>query len=170
MNELSFFVEGSPAPGGSKTAFVARRGDGSIVMRPGTNMPVINMSDAGGKANKEWRNTVKWKGKEFMRGAPPFDCALKVQFIFFIQRPKCHFRTGKFAHILRDDAPEYHTQAPDALKYARSTEDALTQVIWKDDSQNVRLCTEKRWCKPGEKEGCAITVIFLRPQIPSTLL
>lgn len=170
MKEFSFFVEGSPAPGGSKTAFVARRGDGSIVMRPGTNVPVINMSDAGGKANKEWRKIVTLTGKAFMAGARPFDCPFKVEFVFFIRRPRSHYRTGKFAHLLRDDAPMYHTQAPDALKYARSTEDALTDVIWKDDSQTVRLCSEKRWASDAEKEGCAVRIVFLEQQPATTLV
>lgn len=159
---LLFFVPGSPAPGGSKTAFVARRGDGSIVMRPGTNQPVVNMSDAGGKANKEWRKAVAAYGRVAMAGRKPEPGPCKVEFIFFLARPKStHFRSGKFSDQLREDAPVYHTKAPDALKYARSTEDALTGIVWNDDSQTVRLCAEKRWCNADDKPGCSIRVVFV---------
>lgn len=119
------------------------------------------MVDAGGKGNAEWKKAVAIQARSFMQGTAPVECAVKVEFIFFLRRPKAHFRTGKFAEILRDDAPVFHTQAPDALKYARSTEDALSSIVWKDDSQNIRLCTEKRWCGPEDKEGCAIRLVLL---------
>lgn len=167
MKEFSFFVQGRPAPGGSKNAFPIRKG-GELLMRNGR--PAIAMVDAGGKANKLWKDAVKWQGKSFMRGATPFVCALKVEFVFFLSRPAAHFRTGKFSTILRDDAPQFHIQKPDALKYARSTEDALTSVVWTDDCQTVRICSEKRWCGLGDKEGCAVRIVLLQPQVSTTLL
>lgn len=159
-----FFIRGDPAPGGSKTAFVARRGDGSIVMRAGTNIPIINMSDAGGAANKNWRRTVTFTGRAFMQGRRPYVGAMHVEFTFYIRRPGVHFRTGKFSHLLRDDAPQYHIQAPDALKFARSTEDALTGVLWEDDKQTVRLVSHKVWCEGDEESGCEVRFSFLAPQ------
>jgi Holliday junction resolvase RusA-like endonuclease len=158
--ELTFFCEGTPAPGGSKTAFALRRGDGSLVLRPGGS-PVINVTDAGGAANKTWKKVVAWAGRDFMGSARPFEGALKVEFVFFLRRPKAHYRTGQFAHLLRDDAPRYHTQKPDALKFCRSTEDGLTGICWVDDSQTVRVCSEKRWANAEEKAGCAVRIVVL---------
>lgn len=163
---LSFFVEGTPAPGGSKSVFPMWRKDGSLVTKPisgGRVMPILRVTDAGGKGNEKWKEIVAWRGKEFMNGAPPFLCPLKVEFVFFLKRPQTHFRTGKYAHLLRDDAPEFHKQIPDALKLARSTEDALTGIVWHDDSQTVRVCSEKRWCNGDDKPGCTIRMVPLNP-------
>ena len=44
---------------------------------------------------------------------------------FFFARPRSHYRTGRNAHLLRDDAPIAPTSAPDLSKLIRSTEDAL---------------------------------------------
>lgn len=172
MIELSFFAIGTPAPGGSKNAFVPRRKDGSYVTRPNGSL-MVNVTDAGGEANKIWKNAVKIQARSFMRGAAPFDCALKVEFIFFLRRPQCHYRSGKLSHMLRDDAPQYHVQKPDALKYARGTEDACSGVIWKDDCQTFRVCSEKRWARSDEKTGCAIRIVViesLAAEIQPTLI
>lgn len=158
---LSLFIEGTPAPGGSKTAFAMRRGKGGpLVLRP-NGAPVINMVDAGGKGNAQWKKDVKIQAQAWMRGAKPFEGALKVEFIFFIRRPKAHYRTGANSHLLREDAPEHHIQKPDALKFARSTEDAMTGVVWGDDCQTVRVCSEKRWAVSSEKSGCLVRIILL---------
>ena len=56
---------------------------------------------------------------------------------FFFPRPKSHYRTGKHAADLKADAPLYHTNKPDVDKLERCVLDALTGVLWKDDSQVV---------------------------------
>lgn len=159
---LGFFVPGVPAPGGSKSAFVAMRRDGSIVMRPGTKIPVVNVTDSAGKGNKEWRAAVAWNGRKFMMRTPPFPCAMRVEFIFFLRRPNDHFTAGNRERgILRPDAPPYHIQKPDALKFARSTEDALTGIVWRDDAQTVHISAEKRWADNGQQTGCIIKLFPL---------
>jgi Holliday junction resolvase RusA-like endonuclease len=158
---LEFFIPGMPAPGGSKTAFVPRRKDGSLVMRKGTNSPVVNVTDAGGKANKEWRKVCAGYARRFMMGSPPFPCALKVEFIFFLRRPNDHFVGGNRERwTLKADAPAYHIGPPDALKYARSTEDALTRIVWNDDSQNIRICSEKRYAGKEDQTGCIVRLVL----------
>lgn len=164
-NLIEFFVEGIAAPGGSKSAYVPRKRDGSFVFRAGSNSPVVNMTDAGGKKNKEWRKLVAIAGRKFMKGAPLILSPLKVEFIFFMPRPKSHYRTGRNAHLLHTEAPLWHVQKPDALKLARSTEDALTSIIWRDDCANVRICAEKRWCHSLDKPGCQVRIIAIEPVI-----
>lgn len=160
MTTLQFFIQGRPAPGGSKTAFALRGKGGKLILRPG-GAPVINMVDAGGEANRIWKKSCALQARAFMRSSTPLLGPIKVELIFYLTRPQSHYRTGKFSHMLRDDAPEYHTQAPDALKYARGTEDSLTGIIYKDDSQTVRLCSEKRWRTHDQPEGCAVRIVVL---------
>jgi Holliday junction resolvase RusA-like endonuclease len=163
MSEFAFFIQGKPAPGGSKTVFPLWRSNGSLVteVRKGRVWPILRVVDDAGEGNKIWKAAVTIQARSFMRGAKPFEEPMKVEFVFYLKRPQKHYRTGKHAHMLRDDAPEYHTKRPDALKFARSTEDALTGVVWADDAQNVRLCTEKRYCGPEDKEGCSVRIILL---------
>ena len=160
MNAISVRVIGTPAPGGSKNAFVPKRKDGSFVMRPGGSL-MVNVTDAGGKANKEWKKAVAIQARAFMRSSPPHEGPIEVELAHCIKRPKNHFRTGKFSGVLSESAPRYHTQKPDALKFARATEDALTGIIWVDDCQNVKLTTVKRWCYPGEQPGCIVSITYL---------
>lgn len=155
---LEFFIVGNPAPGGSKSAFALRRRDGSIVTRAG-GAPVINVTDAGGNANKLWKKAAAIQARAFMQGQPPLAGPLEVRFVFFLRRPQRHYRTGRHSDILRDDAPAWHVTKPDALKFARSTEDALTGVIWVDDAQNVGLTTEKRYAT--DRVGCQVYVVIL---------
>jgi Holliday junction resolvase RusA-like endonuclease len=47
---------------------------------------------------------------------------------------------------------------PDLDKLQRSTLDALTGVLFKDDSQVCRILAMKCYCLEGELEGCEIVV------------
>jgi Holliday junction resolvase RusA-like endonuclease len=88
--------------------------------------------------------------------------AVKVTVNFVIQRPKNHYGTGKNSNILKHSAPKmFHTQKPDAAKLYRSTEDALTGILWKDDCQVAVVGLAKYWTdsvKGTEHQGCKIAV------------
>ncbi len=134
---ISFFVQDEPKPGGSKTAFVIK----------GTNRAII--VDAC-KKNKSWRASVRDAAIVAMAGRPPFKGQpIKLSITFVLRRPKNHYRTGKNAGVLRDDAPLYHVNAPDATKFTRSTEDAMKGVVWYDDCSNAILHIEKRYSDDG---------------------
>lgn len=80
------------------------------------------------------------KKKEFLKAClpykpeKPFEQPLRVDMVFYFSRPKSHYRTGKYAHILKDDAPEYHTSRNDIDNIQKFVFDALNKVFWKDDS------------------------------------
>ena len=144
--ELRFFVPGIPKPGGSKRFLgMSRRGKAIL-------------TDASGQAGKNWRAMVAAvafanKPKELLTGP------LEVSFQFHMPRPKHHFHTSKKKRgLLRDDAPFFHTIKPDALKLARSTEDAMTKIIWADDAQTCRIQSAKMY---GSPVGCAVFIVPL---------
>jgi Holliday junction resolvase RusA-like endonuclease len=64
---------------------------------------------------------------------------------FYQTRPKSHFRTGKFADILRDDAPQFPTDVPDSTKLLRAVEDGLIGAVFKDDCAIVRQTVTKEF-------------------------
>ncbi len=77
-----------------------------------------------------------------------------VTAVFAYPRPKSHYRTGRFAGLLRDDAPTYKTSAPDLDKLQRALGDALTQAgIIRDDALIVRWYPVKVW---GDEPGVSV--------------
>lgn len=163
MSDMQFLIVGEPAPGGSKTVFPIWYGDGTckLVWKGNRQWPIFRVVDDAGARNKRWKEVVACQAKAYMRGAPPFTCPLEVSFTFWLHRPQGHYRTGKNAHLLKDAAPKHHVVKPDALKFARSTEDACTGIIWEDDAQNVIISSCKRYAERGEKEGVTIAITRL---------
>lgn len=159
---LQFFVEGVPAPGGSKTVFpIYKKGsDRPVMVKRGEKWwPLFNITDDAGERNKEWRKAVGFAAKEKMRGNRPVTGAVLGHFIFHMKRPKAHFRSNG---TLRPDAPLHHIQKPDALKLARSTEDAMTGIVYADDAQTITISASKIWSL--DKSGCMVT--FTRAEDP----
>jgi Holliday junction resolvase RusA-like endonuclease len=103
-----------------------------------------------------------WKSQiaEAMRPhlpAVPYDVPMRLDVGFYMPRPKAHFRTGKNAGILRDDAPVWFTARPDRDNCDKACLDTLTQIgFWKDDSLAVLGTIAKRYCNVGEKPGAVI--------------
>lgn len=143
--KLSFFVAGLPKTSGSKRAFVPKGWTRAIVTE-----------DC--KGSKDWRGDVKTFALNAIEESTwPMGTTLpvRVRFSFTFPRPKSHFRTGKNAHLLRDDAPTCHTKIPDVLKLTRAVEDALTGIVWKDDAQ---ICVELLTKEYGDKPGVEIVI------------
>ena len=136
MDSIEFFVHGIPAPGGSKTAFRHAKTGRIIVM------------DAC-KRNKPWRDTVASFAIEH---APDelLSCPLSLDVTFIMPRPKYHYRTGKYSGMLKDSAPHWHTVKPDATKLLRALEDALTGIMWTDDSIIVKQYVNKTYAYPHD--------------------
>lgn len=141
MNDITIRVVGNPRPGGSKRAFTPK----------GWTRPVITEDCA---KSKEWRTDVKRAASEAMNGRMMLEGALSLCVVFLLPRPKGHF--GKRG--LRASAPSYPVTKPDATKLLRSTEDALTGIVWRDDAQIIHQIVRKEYAGPGQTIGAIITV------------
>ena len=135
---VKFWVEGNPAPGGSKKAFRSYR-TGKIIVQDDCDR------------NAAWRDTVAIEATRIMVGRKPMLGSLDALFIFYLPRPKGHFRTGKHAEKLKSDAPTHPTVKPDTTKLIRATEDALTGIVWWDDAQIVDQRAVKCYCEHNTK-------------------
>ena len=71
---------------------------------------------------------------------------------------KGHYGTGRNADQVKASAPPHPTTKPDATKLVRAVEDALTGVIWRDDSQVVRQWASKVY---DDCEGVSVIVTEL---------
>lgn len=145
------WVPGIPRPGGSKTARVIMR-MGKVVMTS-SGRPLVTMRDDA-VGNKEWKQTVAAHGKIDYRGEP-LDGVLAVDFLFYLPRPKFHYRTGKHRGELKPGAPTFHTTRPDCTKLIRSTEDALSEIVWIDDARIAVQSGKKMY---GDRIGAEVVV------------
>jgi crossover junction endodeoxyribonuclease RusA len=140
------FVQGKPAPAGSKRAIAFKGRDGKL------HSSVID--DAKGGA--QWRAAVSLAAQDEFQ-APPSAAPLALCLTFFRLRPKSHYtKSGK----LKGKVEDYPTKKPDSTKLLRAVEDALTAIVWIDDAQIVDTHVYKRF---GDIEGVDISVFRLDP-------
>ena len=142
---IQFFVLGIPRPGGSKKGIYNARLKRVLIIK------------AGGQNEENWRQAVSAAALQAMGDRPPIACAVRCDITFVMPRPKGHYRTGKHADELRENAPTEHINRPDRGKLLRSTEDAMTGIVWRDDSQ---VCDGRLQKLYGERPGAAITVTW----------
>lgn len=135
---LRFAVVGVAKPGGSKRAFA----------HPSTGRIIVTEDSK----NKPWRQEVAGAGAVAMGERDLFLGALAVTFTFVRPRPRGHFGTGRNAGLVKATAPAFPTTRPDVLKLARAAEDALTGIVWRDDSQIVDERLLKVWGAPERLE------------------
>jgi Holliday junction resolvase RusA-like endonuclease len=142
--KLTITVRDTPRPGGSKRAFYSKKSGRAFVV------------DAS-KHTKTWRESVRSAALHAYTGNPLKD-AFAVMHIFYFKRPNSHFGSGKNIDVIKSSAPDFHTKKPDLTKLIRSTEDALTGIIWVDDSQVIMRTDEKRYASSDEFEGVKIII------------
>lgn len=147
---ITIEVYGIPRPGGGKIAGFNRK-TGKPFVRPG------NPNTA------PWRADVALAASKAYSG-PLLENAIFMTYDFRFPRPKSHYGSGKNSHMLKKDAPVFHSKTPDLTKIIRSTEDALTGVVWKDDAQVYSRQEVKRYCEGNEKPGVTISMIETKPK------
>lgn len=110
---------------------------------------------------RHWRQQVASLAAEQMGGEPLWDGAVSLCLRFLRPRPKSHFGTGKNASKLKASADPHPIQRPDTVKLTRAVEDALTGVVWRDDSQVVHHELDKCW---GERFELRVTIRHLKSE------
>jgi len=144
MDKVTFFVPGKPRTKGSQKWVKSKH--------TGKSVPVTN------EGLETWCGMVATFAQRAMVDggfARVDDGGVEIELFFVFERPKSHYRTGKNAHLLKDSAPERHTQKPDPDKLERAMFDSLTGIIYRDDCQIDDHHTRKAW---GTRGGAHITV------------
>ena len=112
------------------------------------------------KKVKPWRQDVKYAALAAKPSGWDTSVPMELSVVFLFQRPKSHY--GKKG--LRSTAPAYCTSAllGDIDKLLRSTNDALTGILFDDDRQVVSVKNaQKRYCVGAEQSGALITLTAL---------
>ncbi len=143
---LEFTVYGTPAQKGSVKAI--NKGQFAVVVPD--NKP----------QQLQWQGAVSDKAAQAMDGTDLITEPVAIGMYFRFRRKQYHFGTGRNAGRLKKSAPDHHGRKPDLDKLARCVLDALTGVVYHDDSLfALSDGLSKRWTM--RPEGVTITVRVL---------
>lgn len=135
---VSFDVRGAPVPQGSVVAYAAKRKDGS-------HYGVVHY--AVGTKLHAWRRAVSVAARAEWGDELTFH-HVTLDLLFHIKRPNSHF-----VGLHGDIQPRYINarpdNPPDLDKLVRAVMDALTDIVYGDDSQVTSICAEKIYGTPG---------------------
>lgn len=140
---LAANLPGKPVPQGSMTLMTSRS----------TGRPF-------GKYNSNvisHRNELVLELQANWGDRPPLTSPVELRVDFCFDRPKSHYRTGRYAGVRKDSAPQRHIQTPDVDKLCRLIGDALTIAgVLKDDKLICNLVAAKYW---ATTDGGARTLV-----------
>ena len=127
---------------------------------PGVPVPQGSMRHVGGgriiHSNPQlraWRATVAAhavaaivRSERHTDARCPATGPVDLRVVFTFPRPRNHYRTGKFAHMLRGVAPRLMSTGPDLDKLVRAIGDALVDAcVIVDDKQIRHIEASKEW-------------------------
>lgn len=148
--DLDVWVPGVAKPQGSKNGVALSVGRGANRVFTGKTAMVESS-----KGLKPWRATVATFAAQQWQRRPPLDGPIAVELEFVFPRT---------AAMPKKRTPRM-TQKPDLDKLVRGIFDALTHVVWRDDSLVISLTAGKRRAELTEGPGCQIRVALLdRPE------
>lgn len=142
---LTFTAYGRPVPQGSK------RHVGRGIMIESSNVV-------------PWRQTIEVAAMQSIRGVDWSRTSdpVRLDVTFYFDRPRTHFRAGKYFGLLRDNAPAlpYGRGQGDLEKLVRAVGDACTSAgVWVDDSQVASLTAAKAWTDDEHDRPCAVVTV-----------
>ena len=142
MSFVQFFVPGIPQAQGS---IAVNRNTGGLYENNKKLLP--------------WRSEMIAVAKVAMQDRQPFTGPVRVQLTAVFPRPKTHYGTGRNADLIKESAPPFHCQKPDADKLARAVLDALTIAgVWRDDALATFVSIQKNWGGGTYTPGMSIFV------------
>lgn len=130
---LEFFAPGAPAPQGSK------------------NQDRHGRMYESAKGLGDWRKAVWAYARQAMRTWQPIPAGVPVY-------AELQFVMPRIKALPKTKATPPHTKKPDADKLSRAVFDAMTGVVYADDSQVTRYLADKRYAEPGERTGVHVLV------------
>jgi len=135
---ITFFVEGISRPQGSKRSL----GNGRMV----ESSPHL----------KPWRQDVRFAAQLNRPQLWDTSAPMSVSLAFCFPRPKSHYNS-KGQLIVKAPSKATSKSIGDIDKLTRGILDALTTVLFDDDSQVVEINAYKRYCSLSERPGAIIT-------------
>lgn len=141
---VRFEVIGLAQPKGSTRAFIPK----------GWSRPIITSANP---KSKGWEQLVREQAQAAANEGM-FLGPVALSVVFQLPRPQSLPKSVR-----------HHVKKPDVSKLARSLEDALTGVLYRDDAQIVRLQVAKVYAPTGTAPRAVVTVAEAAPPDPAQL-
>lgn len=181
MSEIiKIVVSGKCEPRGSKIAVALYDRvieDGKVAINPESGKPkmkprldkhgrVLLLPKDDNPRSDGWMRKVNKAARQVMQNRRPLEGPIELTLRFYLARPQYHFGTGRNAGVVKDRYRHArHIVKPDRLKLARAVEDALSTVLYADDSQTVGGPVDKFYCDLESEQRVEIEVVAL-PYLP----
>ena len=96
-------------------------------------------------------------------GFKPLGGAIMVKSLDFVyKRPKSHYRSGKYSHLLKANAPFYKTTRPDLTdNLPKLLFDTFNGIVIEDDSKIVHICNSSKIY--GDEDKIVVRLIEIDP-------
>jgi Holliday junction resolvase RusA-like endonuclease len=146
--KLEFFVQGKPRTQGSKKAIYNPKANRAFVKNVSSENLGCWRSDVRNEAQKAVKK-CNWQ-------IPGKNTGVSLELCFFFLRPKSHFRSNGIE--VKPSAPDDHTKTPDSMKLARAVEDAMTGLVYQDDSQICHEEVTKNYTTTPEQQGVWVRI------------
>ena len=151
MDAMTLRLTWHGPPKGQPRAKATRRGKHVRMYTPDTADEMkdgIRRLAVEAMARGEWQHTTG-----------PVEVVITAHF----PRPASHFRRVRGTDVLKDDAPIYHDQKPDADNVAKAVMDALGPHgswpgVWDDDKRVALLVVGKLYALPGKGPSVDVRV------------
>jgi Holliday junction resolvase RusA-like endonuclease len=88
----------------------------------------------------------------------PISDIIFLEVVFYMSRPKNHYKTGKNKGILKETAPEYHSGRPDLDNLTKFVQDSLNKIFYKDDALICQLTASKVYSERARTELTITTI------------
>lgn len=152
MNPITFFAAGEPKAQPRPRAFYNKNLGQARIYNPSTA--------------EAWKSDIS-NAARFHKPEQPIAGAVALEVVFYMPRPKGHYRTGKHAGELHDWAPARHVAKPDFDNLAKCVADVLTTLgFLVDDGQISDTIIRKRYAQAG-RMGAQITLHVLPDAAPT---
>jgi Holliday junction resolvase RusA-like endonuclease len=105
------------------------------------------------------KKTTKLQIKSQYKNKSIHEGPVSIFINFYMQRPKNHYRTGKFNNMLKANKELHHIKRPDIDNLLKFILDCMNGIVYKDDSQ-VFCCTAQKLY--GEEPQTTIDINLFR--------
>jgi Holliday junction resolvase RusA-like endonuclease len=113
----------------------------------------VQTYDPAAKAKETFASILQREAPE-----EPVSDPISLTLVFYMARPKGHYKTGKNSDMLKDSAPEHHTGRPDLDNLTKFVQDALNKIYYRDDALICQLIARKVY---SERPRTEITLTTL---------
>lgn len=144
-------VPGVPVPAGSHRAFLIA---GRARIAPANKM------------QRSWQRVVSECAAEAWQDREPILGSVFLDVVFHFSRPKSHYKTSGY---LKKSAPICCATRPDLDKLLRAIGDALTGIVWRDDSQVVGVYARKFYTNGQPRATIRVNLFGTANTLASTL-